>query len=111
VADRWIGHRNAVVIGALARRMGHIAMVLEQSFLAALSLLIVGSGFLKGNISVQPGGRAVTASSATESMSVRCYARRARHRALRLSPSSRLCVSRSPKGKLHNDERCGFFYQ
>jgi POT family proton-dependent oligopeptide transporter len=34
---------------------GHIAMTFDQSFLLALLLLVVGSGFLKGNISAQVG--------------------------------------------------------
>ncbi|MGH6878911.1 MAG: MFS transporter, partial [Rhizomicrobium sp.] len=34
---------------------GQIAMAFDQSFLAALALLIVGCGLLKGNISVQVG--------------------------------------------------------
>jgi len=55
IADRWIGQRNAVVIGALAMTGGHLAMAFEQSFLLALLLLVVGSGFLKGNISAQVG--------------------------------------------------------
>lgn len=55
VADRWIGQRNAVVIGALAMSGGHVAMAFDQSFLLALLLLVVGSGFLKGNISAQVG--------------------------------------------------------
>jgi POT family proton-dependent oligopeptide transporter len=55
VADRWIGQRNAVVIGALTMSGGHLAMAFEQSFLLALLLLVVGSGFLKGNISAQVG--------------------------------------------------------
>jgi len=55
VADRWIGQRNAVVIGALSMSGGHVAMAFDQSFLLALLLLVVGSGFLKGNISAQVG--------------------------------------------------------
>ena len=56
VADRWIGQRNAVVLGALSMSGGHIAMAFDQSFLLALLLLILGSGLLKGNISAQVGG-------------------------------------------------------
>lgn len=56
IADRWIGQRNAVVIGALAMSAGHIAMVSDRTFLLALLLLVIGSGFLKGNISTQVGG-------------------------------------------------------
>ena len=55
IADRWIGQRNAVVIGALSMSAGHIAMTFDQSFLLALLLLVIGSGFLKGNISAQVG--------------------------------------------------------
>jgi proton-dependent oligopeptide transporter, POT family len=55
IADRWIGQRNAVVIGALSMSAGHIAMTWDSSFLLALLLLVVGSGFLKGNISAQVG--------------------------------------------------------
>ncbi len=55
IADRWIGQRNAVVIGAVSMSAGHIAMAFDQSFLLALLLLVVGSGFLKGNISAQVG--------------------------------------------------------
>ena len=56
VADRWIGQRSAVVLGALGMAGGHIAMAFDQSFLLALLLLVVGSGLLKGNISAQVGG-------------------------------------------------------
>ena len=55
IADRWIGQRNGVVIGALSMSAGHIAMAFDQSFLLALLLLVIGSGFLKGNISAQVG--------------------------------------------------------
>ena len=55
IADRWIGQRNGVVIGALSMSAGHIAMAFDQSFLVALLLLVIGSGFLKGNISAQVG--------------------------------------------------------
>ena len=55
VADRWIGQRRAVVVGALCLSAGHMAMTFDQSFLAALLLLVIGAGFLKGNISAQVG--------------------------------------------------------
>ncbi len=55
IADRFIGQRNGVAIGALCMSAGHIAMTFDRAFLAALLLLVVGSGFLKGNISVQVG--------------------------------------------------------
>ena len=56
IADRWLGRRNAVVLGALLMSAGHIAMAFETSFLPALLLLVIGCGFLKGNISAQVGG-------------------------------------------------------
>jgi POT family proton-dependent oligopeptide transporter len=55
VADRWIGQRSAVVIGALMMTAGHLSMAFDRSFLLALLLLVLGSGFLKGNISAQVG--------------------------------------------------------
>ena len=55
VADRWLGRRNAVVIGAVLMSAGHIAMAFDASFLLALLLLILGCGLLKGNISTQVG--------------------------------------------------------
>jgi POT family proton-dependent oligopeptide transporter len=55
IADRWIGQRNAVIIGALSMSAGHVAMAFDQTFLLALLLLVTGSGFLKGNISAQVG--------------------------------------------------------
>jgi len=55
IADRWIGQRNAVVLGAVLMSAGHIAMAFDVSFLLALLLLVVGCGFLKGNISTQVG--------------------------------------------------------
>jgi proton-dependent oligopeptide transporter, POT family len=55
VADRWLGTRTTVVLGALLMSAGHLAMSVDQSFLIALLLLIAGSGCLKGNISAQVG--------------------------------------------------------
>ncbi len=55
IADRWIGQRNAVVLGAMSMSAGHLAMAFDQSFLLALLLLVTGSGLLKGNISAQVG--------------------------------------------------------
>jgi proton-dependent oligopeptide transporter, POT family len=55
VADRWLGAKRTVTAGALLMSGGHLAMTFDQSFLIALGLLILGSGFLKGNISAQVG--------------------------------------------------------
>lgn len=55
IADRWIGRRMAVMLGALLMSGGHLAMAFDASFLLALLLLISGCGLLKGNISTQVG--------------------------------------------------------
>ena len=55
IADRWIGKKAAVTLGALLMAGGHLAMSFDATFLIALLLLICGSGFLKGNISAQVG--------------------------------------------------------
>ena len=55
IADRWIGRRVAVMLGAVMMSAGHVAMAFDASFLFALLLLISGSGLLKGNISTQVG--------------------------------------------------------
>lgn len=55
IADRWLGRRNAVVLGAIMMGAGHIFMAFDQSFLLALLLLVLGCGLLKGNISTQVG--------------------------------------------------------
>jgi POT family proton-dependent oligopeptide transporter len=55
IADRWLGAKATVVLGALLMSAGHIAMAFDGSFLVALGLLICGSGCLKGNISAQVG--------------------------------------------------------
>jgi POT family proton-dependent oligopeptide transporter len=55
IADRWIGRRSAVMLGAILMSAGHLAMAFDASFLLAIALLIVGCGFLKGNISAQVG--------------------------------------------------------
>lgn len=55
IADRVLGRRNAVVLGAAMMSAGHIAMAFDVSFLLALALLIAGCGLLKGNISTQVG--------------------------------------------------------
>lgn len=55
VADRLLGAKRTVMIGVLLMSAGHVAMSFYSSFLVALALLILGSGFLKGNISAQVG--------------------------------------------------------
>nr|WP_299909748.1 peptide MFS transporter [Sphingomonas bacterium] len=55
LADRLLGTKATVVLGAVLMSAGHIAMAFDASFLFALALLIAGSGCLKGNISAQIG--------------------------------------------------------
>jgi POT family proton-dependent oligopeptide transporter len=65
VADRWLGQRKAVVFGGVILAMGHLLMAVEGKgglhdptinvFWLALSFIVVGSGFLKANISVIVG--------------------------------------------------------
>ena len=65
MADRWLGQRKAVVFGGLMLAIGHSLMAVEGNggqgdpalnvFWLALAFIIVGSGFLKANISVMVG--------------------------------------------------------
>jgi proton-dependent oligopeptide transporter, POT family len=55
IADKLLGPKLTVTIGALLMSAGHLAMSFDSTFLVALLLLILGSGFLKGNISAQVG--------------------------------------------------------
>ncbi|MBA3677284.1 MAG: peptide MFS transporter [Sphingosinicella sp.] len=55
IADRFLGAKRTVVIGALLMSAGHFAMAFDSSFLFALLLLILGCGCLKGSISAQVG--------------------------------------------------------
>jgi POT family proton-dependent oligopeptide transporter len=52
LADRYLGNRMAVVIGAVLMALGHFFMAFEQSwiFFTALVLLIIGNGFFKPNM-------------------------------------------------------------
>ena len=53
LADKFLGYRKAVLIGALIMTLGHASMALETefSFYAGLLMLIIGNGFFKPNIS------------------------------------------------------------
>lgn len=55
LADRLLGQKRTVVVGAVMMAAGHLLMAAEASFLIALVLLIAGTGCLKGNISTQVG--------------------------------------------------------
>lgn len=55
VGDKLIGRRPAVLLGGALMALGHFAMAFEPAFLFALLALILGSGFLKGNLAAQVG--------------------------------------------------------
>lgn len=72
IADRWLGQRKAVLFGGIVLAVGHLFMAYEgihgltdpvakqadpaiNVFWLALALIIVGAGFLKGNVSVIVG--------------------------------------------------------
>lgn len=57
VANRWIGYRNAVLLGGTLMSLGHFVMAIEDetALYAALALLCVGNGFFKPNISSTVG--------------------------------------------------------
>ena len=65
LADKYLGQRKAVLFGAILLTLGHFFMAFEGDggqadpiinvFWLALALIIVGSGFLKANISVIVG--------------------------------------------------------
>ena len=41
IGDRWLGRTRAVALGAILMTVGHVCMAFDQSFLAAMLLLIV----------------------------------------------------------------------
>src|SRR5215213_5645525 len=65
LADRYLGQRRAVLFGGILLMFGHFLMAVEGTggqadptinvFWLALAFIIVGSGFLKANISVMVG--------------------------------------------------------
>jgi proton-dependent oligopeptide transporter, POT family len=55
VADRWLGQRKTVVVGGALMALGHFVMAIESSFFLALTLLILGNGAFKPNVSTQVG--------------------------------------------------------
>jgi POT family proton-dependent oligopeptide transporter len=56
IADRWLGQRRTVIVGAVLMAIGHFMMAFDSLFLFALLVLILGNGAFKPNISTQVGG-------------------------------------------------------
>jgi POT family proton-dependent oligopeptide transporter len=55
LADRVLGRRRTVLLGALTMATGHFLMAFETAFLFALLCLVLGCGMFKGNIASQVG--------------------------------------------------------
>lgn len=53
LGDKVVSRRFAVATGALSMTAGHFAMAFDQTFLIALTLLVVGAGLLRGNLKPQ----------------------------------------------------------
>jgi len=58
IADKYLGQKKAVLIGALILCAGHGVLAIDElwAFFTGLSLIIVGVGMLKPNISTMVGG-------------------------------------------------------
>ena len=56
LADRLLGRRKSVIVGAVLMAIGHFLMASESLFFVALMVLILGNGCFKPNISTQVGG-------------------------------------------------------
>lgn len=55
LGDRVLGQTRTIIAGAVLMTCGHLAMMSEALFLPALTLLVLGAGFIKGNMAVQIG--------------------------------------------------------
>ena len=57
IADRLLGYRHAVILGALIMTLGHASMAMETTFFfyLGLGLVIIGNGLFKPNISTMVG--------------------------------------------------------
>ena len=58
LADRYLGQRKSVMIGGLLLCFGHGILAVEAlwAFYTGLTFIVLGVGFLKGNISTMVGG-------------------------------------------------------
>ena len=55
LADRVLGQRKTVILGAILMAVGHFLMASESLFLFALLVLILGNGCFKPNLATQIG--------------------------------------------------------
>jgi POT family proton-dependent oligopeptide transporter len=56
LADRVLGQHRTILLGAAMMAVGHFMMAFEPLFLIALTMLILGNGAFKPNMSAQVGG-------------------------------------------------------
>ncbi len=56
LADRVLGQHRTILLGAAMMAIGHFMMAFEPLFLIALTMLILGNGAFKPNMSAQVGG-------------------------------------------------------
>ena len=57
IADRWLGHYRSVLLGGIVIALGHFTLALHALpfFYAGLSLIVLGTGLLKPNVSTLVG--------------------------------------------------------
>ena len=57
IADRWLGHYRSVLIGGIIIALGHFTLAFHALpfFYAGLSLIVIGTGLLKPNVSTLVG--------------------------------------------------------
>ncbi len=53
IADRWLGPRKAVIVGALFMAAGHFMMAFEPLLYVALISIVIGNGFFLPSLSSQ----------------------------------------------------------
>jgi POT family proton-dependent oligopeptide transporter len=56
IADRYLGQRWAVIVGAVTMACGEFLLTDPRLFFVGLLVLVVGNGFFKPNIATQVGG-------------------------------------------------------
>lgn len=55
LADRYLGQRKAVIIGAIIMAIGEFVLMAPQHFYLGLALMALGTGLFKPNVSTQVG--------------------------------------------------------
>jgi len=57
IADRWLGTRAALVLGGSIIALGHFSMAVPSmtTFYVGLTLIVIGTGFFKPNVSTMVG--------------------------------------------------------